>query len=63
MKIIRNFVSNKIFIHVIFILGLAALWGSILMENKYLLLFVALSFMGAICGSFIRVIDEIKNKT
>ncbi len=63
MKKIRNFVSNIIFIHVIFILGLAALWGFILLENKYLLLFVALSFMGDICGGFIRVIDAIKKKT
>jgi hypothetical protein len=60
MNKIRNFLGNKIFIHVIFILGLAALWGYIETNNKYLLLCIALSFGGALCGSFVRVIDRIK---
>jgi hypothetical protein len=60
MEKLRNFLSNKIFIHVVFILGLAALWDYIESDNEYLLLCMALSFAGAICGSFIKVIDEIK---
>jgi hypothetical protein len=40
------------------VLGLAALFGNI-MGNKFLILFVALSFAGAMCGSFIRIMDAI----
>ncbi len=42
-------------------LGLVALWGYIELKNQYLLLCVALSFSGANCGGFIRVIDTIKD--
>ena len=45
------------------LLGLAALWGFIELDNQYLLLCMALSFAGAVCGSFVKVIDAInKNK-
>jgi len=60
MKKIRIFLDNKIFIHVMVVLGFAALYGFIVTENKYLLLCIALSFAGSICGSFIKVIDKIK---
>lgn len=43
-------------------LGLFALLGYIELNNKYLLLCMALSFSGAVCGSFIRVIDKIVDK-
>jgi len=60
MKKIRNFLGNKIFIHIMVVLGFAALYGFIATGNRYLLICIALSFAGAICGSFIKVIDEIK---
>ena len=59
---IRKTVSGIWFIHLMSFLGLFALWGYIELYNKYLILFVALSFLGATCGSFIRVIDAINNK-
>ena len=60
MKKIRKFLSNKIFINILVFLGLAALLGFIMTDNKYLLLCIYLSFAGAICGSFIKVIDKIR---
>ncbi|MDD3123987.1 MAG: hypothetical protein PHC62_10870 [Candidatus Izemoplasmatales bacterium] len=59
---LRKLVSNSIFIHMITIFGFLALWGSIASGNSMLLLFVALSFLGAICGAFIKVLDAIKEK-
>jgi hypothetical protein len=44
------------------LLGLLALWGFIEQDNKYLLLGVSLSFSGAMCGSFIRVLDAIRSR-
>jgi hypothetical protein len=52
MKVIRNIVGAYWFIHLLVVVGLAALYGNI-MGNKYLIFFVVLSFAGAICGSFI----------
>ncbi len=60
MKKIRNFLGNKIFIHIMVILGFAALYGFIATGDKYLMLCIALSFAGSICGSFIKVIDKIE---
>jgi hypothetical protein len=62
MRKIRRFLSNTIIIHLMVFLGLAALWGYIELKNQYLLLCVVLSFSGAICGGFVRVIDTIKNQ-
>ncbi len=63
MKIVRQFLSNVLSIHIMVLFGLVALWGFIELGNKYLLLFVTLSFAGAICGGFVRVIDVInKNR-
>lgn len=61
MKKIRNFLGSKWFIHGMVLLGLCALWGYIETENKYILLGVAASFAGAVCGAFVKVIDEIRN--
>jgi len=60
MEAVRKIISNFWFIHLMPLLGLLALWGYIEIDNRYLLLCVALSFSGAICGAFIRVIDAIK---
>jgi hypothetical protein len=62
MKTIRKILSSIWFIHLMVGLGLVALWGYIEIDNQYLLLCVTLSFSGAICGTFIRVIDAIKNQ-
>ena len=62
MKKVRAFLSHKLFIHGLVLLGLVALWGWIETDNRYILLGVAASFAGAVCGAFIRVIDAIKNK-
>jgi hypothetical protein len=59
MKALRNMLGSFWFIHLVVVAGLAALFGTI-MGIKYLVFFVVLSFAGAICGSFIRVIDAIK---
>lgn len=46
------------FIHLLVLLGLAALVGVLTSDSKhYLIFFVVLSFAGAACGAFIRVID------
>jgi len=56
----RRFLSSIWFIHGLVLLGLLAIVGAIATKNLYILLGVAASFMGAICGAFIRVIDSIK---
>jgi len=61
-KTIRNFLSNVWLIHFLVLLGLFALWGYIELGNKYLLLCMALSYSGALCGSFTRIIDAIDKK-
>lgn len=60
MKTARKILSNFWFIHSMVLLGLLALWGYIESDNEYILFGVVLSFSGAICGAFIRVIDAIK---
>ena len=62
MNTIRKFLSSRLFIHALVVLGIVALWGYIETGNKYILLGVAASFAGAVCGSFIRVIDKIEQK-
>jgi len=44
------------------LLGMFALWGSIEQDNEYILLGVYMSFSGAICGAFIRVVDAIRSR-
>ena len=61
MKKLRTFLSNFWTIHIFMAMGLLALSGVLFMDNKYLIFFVVLSFAGAVCGSFIKVIDTIKS--
>jgi hypothetical protein len=49
------------FIHLMVFLGLFALIGYLITTYSFLLFFVALSFSGAVCGAFIKVIDTVKN--
>jgi len=58
----RKFLSNTYFIHGLILLGLFALWGVIETGILYILFGMAISFLGAICGGFIRVIDEIRKQ-
>ncbi len=59
---LRRFLSHIAFIHVLVALGLFALWGFLAAGQVILALLCALSFSGAVCGAFIRVIDAIRNK-
>jgi len=63
MQKIRKFLSNRMSIHIMVLLGLAALWGFIETENKYLLLLTALFFAGAICGGFVTIIDKMNKRS
>jgi len=62
MKAARKILGNFWFIHSMVLLGLLALWGFIEQDNEYILLGVYLSFSGAMCGAFIRVVDAIRSK-
>ena len=62
MKAARKVLGNIWFIHSMVLLGLFAFWGFIRQDNEYLLLGVFLSFSGATCGSFIRVVEAIRSK-
>lgn len=59
---LRRFLSHIIFVHFLVALGLFALWGYLATDQAILALLCALSFSGAVCGAFIRVIDAIKNR-
>ena len=61
MKKLRKVLKNTIYIHVLAFLGLFSLWGYIETQNEYILMGLYLSVVGAICGSFIKVVDLIKN--
>jgi hypothetical protein len=58
---IRTIVSNFWLIHLFVFAGLFALIGAILGGQPWLLVLMALSFSGAVCGGFIRVIDAIQS--
>jgi len=60
MNIVRKILSNLWLIHAEVLAGLFALYGYIMTDNRLLLICVALSFAGAVCGAFIRVIDAMK---
>ena len=65
MKKIRKVLGSFVFIHGLVLLGLFSLYGYIVSGNEYILLGMALSFAGAVCGSFVRIgdkIDTIKGK-
>ncbi len=57
---LRKFLSNYYFIHGLVLLGLFSLLGYVMADIKLLALAVAASFAGAVCGSFIRVVDAIE---
>jgi predicted regulator of amino acid metabolism with ACT domain len=57
---LRSILKNFMFIHFLALLSLITLWGFIETKNSYLLLGILASVLGAICGSFIRVVDAIK---
>lgn len=59
---LRKILKHPIFIHFLVALGLFSLWGYIKTDNPYILMGIYLSIMGAICGGFVRVIDEIRNR-
>lgn len=60
MKKIRSVLKHTLFIHLLMVIGFVALWGFIETHNETILLGVYLSVLGAICGSFIKVVDLIK---
>jgi len=59
---LRSILKNSLFIHGLVGVGFLALWGFIISNNPYLLFGITASFSGAVCGSFILVVDTIKNK-
>ena len=60
MQKLRSVLKHTLFIHFLAILGLFALFGFIMTDNRFTLLGVYLSAAGAVCGSFIKVVDLIK---
>ena len=60
MNKIRNVLKNTLFIHFLALVGFVSLWGFIETHNETILLGLYLSVMGAICGSFIKVVDTVK---
>jgi hypothetical protein len=58
----RNVLGSLWFIHMLVFLGIGALFGCVMLNQNLLLLCVALSFAGALCGAFIRVLDAIREK-
>lgn len=59
MRKLRQFLKNTYFIHGLVALGFLALWGLIETQNQYILLGVYLSVAGALCGSLIKVLDQM----
>ncbi len=59
-KTIRAYMSKLSIIHALAALGLFAIWGYIDTNNGYILLGVAMSFSGAVCGSLIRITNAVR---
>lgn len=59
---LRSILKNFLFFHFLVLLAFFALWGYILTSNPYILLGIMASLSGAVCGSFILVVDTIKDK-
>jgi len=59
---IRSVISNFLFIHFLVGLGLVSLLGFLQQGNPWIAIGMTASFAGAVCGSFIRVIDAVKGK-
>jgi hypothetical protein len=62
-KIHYRFLSSNITIHAFVFLGLFAILGYAATLNPYLLICVALSFAGAMCGAFMRIKVAIEKKS
>ncbi len=62
MESLRHILRSFWFIHFMVFLGLLALFGVLVADRRYLIFFVVLSFSGAVCGSFIRVIDAVRGR-
>ena len=62
-KTLRSVLGSLWFIHLLVFAGMGALFGFIMLSQSLLLLCVALSFAGAICGAFIRVLDAVRERT
>ncbi|MCX6795163.1 MAG: hypothetical protein NT165_00275 [Candidatus Falkowbacteria bacterium] len=60
---IRSFLGNFYFIHFEVFLALFAFFGYLIIHNQALVFFTLLSFAGALCGAFIRVIDAIQSSS
>jgi Ca2+/H+ antiporter len=59
---LHKFVKSVWFIHLLAFLGLFALWGFLATDSKPLIFFMALSFCGASCAAFVRVIDAASGR-
>jgi hypothetical protein len=56
----RQLLSRFWFIHLCALLGCAAIYGYLQTDSAGIAVCIGLSFSGAVCGSFIRVIDAVK---
>jgi hypothetical protein len=59
---LRSILKSFLFIHFLVLLAFLSLWGFIMTSNPYILFGVMASLSGAVCGSFILVVDTIKDK-
>ncbi len=57
----RHLLSNIWVIHVCVAAGLVAIFGFVQTGNPIIAVCIGLSFSGAVCGAFVRVIDASKN--
>ena len=57
---LRNVLRNFTVIHLQVVLGLFALYGYLSTDVIILAVLTTLSFAGALCGTFIRIVDEIR---
>jgi len=62
MKFLRSKPGKLTIIHALAALGLFALWGFVMTSQALILLGVYLSVGGALCTSFIVVLDAIRAK-
>ena len=62
MEKLRTILGSFWFIHLMVFLGLFSLFGFLILNNKYLIFCAVLSYSGAVCGSFINVIDTAKEQ-
>jgi hypothetical protein len=58
---LRGVLKDWRFIHGLTALGMFALWGTVAVPNRRLALAVAASWLGAACGTAIRIIDAVRD--